>query len=84
MRETYRVVYLRHAGRFFFVFLVGAVRLNLEHLRFFPTHVGLIFFCHADLASGCICAVQSVLLKVLLFRRCSICHNHMGCCTHTA
>jgi hypothetical protein len=25
-----------------------------------------------------------VLLKVCLFRRYNICHNHMGCCTHTA
>jgi hypothetical protein len=25
-----------------------------------------------------------VLLKVCLFRRYNICHNHLGCCTHTA
>jgi hypothetical protein len=30
------------------------------------------------------CVRLYLLLKAWLFHRCNICHNHMGCCTHTA
>jgi hypothetical protein len=77
------------ADSFYFLYAVfSSIRktfASLQHtLWFLRTHVGLFLIFQADPVSGYICTPYCVLLKACLFRRCNICHNHMGYCTHTA